>query len=592
VTDSKASDKHPVKKRRSWLRRTLVVMLAVAVLVAAVLIALVWRVSRGPVSLSFLEPRLNRTLASDGTKPGIEIENPVLSWGGRRRPLDLSAGPVRVRDPEGNLMLELEQVSGGLAVGPLLKGVVSPTRIEVRNLQLWLVRAEHGKVSIGVTPAQRGQEKPEARGIGADLDELLDRLLGPSDPTRPLGLLEELSLVDARLTLDDQSSGQQLQVPDIDLELERGPGSVDLSLDVQLALADIEPTVSAEVSFIKSSQRFHIRASVAELVPAVLADLDPLLDRLAVLEFPIDLKAEAELDREWNISTARAELDTDRGRVEAEARWDDDGTVHLGATLAELHPWRFAGPLPELGRLRLPVNASAEARLATDYGLGSVTAEIFAGPGSVDLPEVYPDPVEIRSARIRGGIDGGVGDLRIDQLAFELDGLSIAAALDTDPSGDDVAVTIDASLGPITIETIDRYWPPMVAPEARDWVVTNILEASIDGVTARLGATLPGGRLEGIRIEALTGGFSFDEIALSFLSPLPPAVGISGSGSFSLAEGFHFEVTGGSLLDIGFGPAEVRITGLDDGARTRLFVDSEVDGPVGIIGFCFGGSMA
>ena len=74
-------------------------------------------------------------------------------------------------------MLELEQVSGGLAVGPLLKGVVSPTRIEVRNLQLWLVRGEHGKVSIGVTPAQRGQEKPEARSIGADLDELLDRLL-------------------------------------------------------------------------------------------------------------------------------------------------------------------------------------------------------------------------------------------------------------------------------------------------------------------------------------------------------------------------------------------------------------------------------
>jgi hypothetical protein len=119
------------RRRRSCLRRVAVVLLATIAVAISLLALLAWRVSRAPVRFDFLEPHLNQALAGDGSQPSVEIEDPVLIWGGRRRPLDMRAGPVRVRDPQGRIMLAVTDASVGLALAPLFHGRIAPTRIEI-----------------------------------------------------------------------------------------------------------------------------------------------------------------------------------------------------------------------------------------------------------------------------------------------------------------------------------------------------------------------------------------------------------------------------------------------------------------------------
>ncbi len=136
-------------RRRRWLRRALIAFAVVFALVIIAVLAGFWWLAQGPVELGFLEPRLDKTLLGTGDAPSVQIRNPVMTWGGWRRPLDLRAGPIRVIDPEGRSIVELEEASLGLAVSQLLRGRVSPTRIELERLWVQLVRTEDGRVAVG-----------------------------------------------------------------------------------------------------------------------------------------------------------------------------------------------------------------------------------------------------------------------------------------------------------------------------------------------------------------------------------------------------------------------------------------------------------
>ena len=208
------------RKRRRWLRRLSIAFAVVFALVIITVLAGFWRLSQGPVELGFLEPRLDKALLGSGGAPSVQIRNPVLTWGGWQRPLDLRAGPVRVIDPEGRAIVELEEVSLGLAVPQLMRGRVSPTRIEVAQLWVQLVRTENGRVAVGFE-ARDATASPPAEDADSKVTDLLKRLFDPPDPKSPLGLLQELRIVDSQLSWDDRVWDRTWFAGDADIRLAR-----------------------------------------------------------------------------------------------------------------------------------------------------------------------------------------------------------------------------------------------------------------------------------------------------------------------------------------------------------------------------------
>ena len=93
----------------------------------------------------------------------------MLEWQGLSRSIDLRARDIRFLDLDDDLAVALPEVSVKLSVRALLRGVVAPTVIEIREAFLYLVRQEDGTIHLeyateapadGTDPGRRGGRGP------------------------------------------------------------------------------------------------------------------------------------------------------------------------------------------------------------------------------------------------------------------------------------------------------------------------------------------------------------------------------------------------------------------------------------------------
>ena len=365
------------RKRRRWLRRLSIAFAVVFALVIITVLAGFWRLSQGPVELGFLEPRLDKALLGSGGAPSVQIRNPVLTWGGWQRPLDLRAGPVRVIDPEGRSIVKLEEVSLGLAVPQLLRGRVSPTRIELERLWVQLVRTENGRVAVGFE-ARDATEKSPSEAADPKVTDLLKRLFDPPDPENPLGLLQELHIVDSRLLWDDRVWNRTWVAADADIRLARTPDGLELSLDLDATAESEGSEIDVTASFARSTGRINATVEMTEVEIPELTRGIPGLEGLKVFDGPVNASISGEVSTDGRIHAAELELDTNQGRVSASLREVDDGLTG-DATITDLNPsanWPALCPISVasgcLSRSSSPPNSTLRTRPAqrrSPYGL-------------------------------------------------------------------------------------------------------------------------------------------------------------------------------------------------------------------------------
>ena len=107
---------------------------------------LIWRLTSGPVALDFLTPHLSAAFEDAVESTRAEIGETVLLWQGWKRPVRLTARDVRLLDLEGQIGVRLPEVSLRLSLSALLRGVVAPTIIELRDASFLLQRKADGSL--------------------------------------------------------------------------------------------------------------------------------------------------------------------------------------------------------------------------------------------------------------------------------------------------------------------------------------------------------------------------------------------------------------------------------------------------------------
>ncbi|MBD3857887.1 MAG: hypothetical protein IFK92_15445, partial [Acidobacteria bacterium] len=358
-------------RRRRWLRRLAIAVAVVATLLIVTILVGFWRLSHGPVELGFLEPRLDKALLGTGDAPSVQIRNPVMTWGGWRRPLDLRAGPIRVIDPEGRSIVELEEASLGLAVSQLLRGRVSPTRIELERLWVQLVRTEDGRVAVGFE-ARDATESPPGGTTDPKVTDLLKRLLDPPDRVWDRTWL----------------------AANADIRLARTPDGLELSLDLDATAESEGSEIDLDASFTRSTGLIDATVEMTEVEIPELTRGIPGLEGLAVFESPVDATISGALSTDGRIYSAELELDTGRGLVSASLRQVDDGMTGT-ATVTDFDPSELAGIAPDLGRIRLPLTIELSAEFDPSYKPRSAELTLRAGTGELMIPEAFDDPVAV-----------------------------------------------------------------------------------------------------------------------------------------------------------------------------------------------------
>ena len=321
-----------------------------------------WLLSSGPISLSFLSPYVEDVLTKAESEFRIEFDDVVLAWAGWERTLDVRAVGVRLLRDDGSLLASLPAVSVALSGRALMRGAVAPTSLDLIGIDARLVRRADGSIDFGL-------ETEAAAAEAGDLArQLLDDLLRPPDPTRVMGYLRRLSVLDADLTVFDQISGVSWRVPRADVVLVRDRDGIEGIAQVDVELGDELVKLTANAVYTSAGRRARITLRFADLDPARLGDAGVPLPRLASLRMPMSGTLGLTVDAAGAFSDVAFDLEAGPGHFDLPELYEEPQPV----TSLRLQ-----------GRLGESFDSLVVDSFAADFGGPSATlsGEVWFGEG-------------------------------------------------------------------------------------------------------------------------------------------------------------------------------------------------------------------
>jgi uncharacterized protein YhdP len=385
--------------------------------VAAVLVCILgWRLSQGPLDVTWLVHRVQAHIPTNGQ--ALRIGGASLAWEGfalRDQPLDLRVADVTVDSAGDGPRLRLRAARASLSMAQLLRGQIVPRRLLAEGVTLVLSLRADGSLATGNRPGS-----PVGAGGG---------LSWPAE-------LHRVDLRDGTVILHDAALGTEVQARGVTLDLDRtredvvtGSGHALLAeAGVQVAL-DLRASAGAHGGT-------ALTAGLAPFNPAALAAVAPSLAGLAVLDGPVTLSASATLGgtqpaaARLEAAAGPATLTLGRGGVRL-SRLDAAATL----TSAELRLERLRvafAPLP--GRASPPVLTAqasatrASGRVHAVFGLdvdrvemGDLASYWPTGTGGGARPWLTQNITagHAHDAHLAGTLDGpaGLGSMTLSSLS-------------------------------------------------------------------------------------------------------------------------------------------------------------------------------
>lgn len=496
------------------VRALVVTSLKVTGLLLAVLavaaVVLVLRVSHGSLPLDVLRPFIEDVLSASDGSYRVSVGSTELALADAGANLAILTHDLRVEGRDGVTRATIPTLSLGLNIDALLRGMIAPTRIVVNAPQLHIERDAQGRFQLGI--GDEGGGDPDFA------NELVGELLASPDPRRASGYLEEVSLRDAKLTVDDRLLGSSWTASRAAITLFRNKrgifGDFALAVDVEERAAELD----GEFRYVAVDHQLTMTLSLADWEMAKLQHLLPALAPLGGLRVPIGGTAQFALDTEdGRLQGARVDLKSGAGSLVDPAL--PDGAISIGgATISASYD-----PVAAILTLH---------KLALD----------LAGPSA--------------------NVSGTIGGLDPDWL---LRGVP--------PAGSELAVAVDADVLAMPANELAHFWPTGLAHNAREWVTANIRDGVVDEahLTTRLRVAAAGLDIAGL--DAFGGNMRMRGLTVDYKHPLPPVLKVDGSATFDHT---HMELlpTSGTLKGERITGGKIIITDLD---KVDQYIDIKLD---------------
>lgn len=496
-------------------------------LAGAGLAALGWRLAQGPMPIPSIRA-VNEAVAErlTGLAPGLRIGfgQAWVAWAGWKEgapePILLRLDGLRAVDGAGITRASLTSVEMSIAVPPLLRGVVAPVRMSLRDPVALLRRDAEGQLSLDLGVSS-GPVAPatEAEGTGDPeaTSEALARLLRPAGPDSPLTALREIRVEGGVVQVRDDALRFAWAIHRVALSLLRAEnGTTTMSGSGGLRLAGQEIPVRIAGHAEGEPPVAEVSMELDAVSPAALATALASLRPLSLLDSQVD----ARFSGRFEFAT-----ETFAGRAELRAA---PGLIRLGP---ESLPFDGVSAVLAGDGRRLEVE-----RLAIDLPAGK--------PG-------FPAPRITAAARADRWEDLWRGRVEL--------GISAIAAPD-----------------------IARYWPAGIADNARRWVAENLTSGTArDGSWVLEGEAQPD--LSSGRLTRATGTVRAEDATVHWLRPIPPMEGVEGMVEFSEKDlVIKARATRQSGTALTVPEARVRISdlGIPEPENEKLEVDGRVTGPL------------
>jgi hypothetical protein len=557
------------RRFKRWVLYGTLATLVVAVGFAAIFM---WRLSQGPVALTFLTDRVQNMMNANVSGVHAEIADVILERDQDTGVPRFRLRDIRLEDAAGNLIAMAPRAAIDVSGRALLAGRVQPLEFELIGAEIVVRRQRDGSFQLGFGSAADGppphlkaaqleagpatggkQDRADVSQVPddapkyqtAEVLEFLDKeLVSERRGSSAISSMMSFKISKASISLYDDANETWWHAPEANLVLRRVAYGLALFADASIA-SGAAPWRSEIVATYKAQARtFNVSARVFDLIPADIADDVFALSKLAQVRLPLSGQASVEFTRDGKMIAASAELKAAAGRVGfpdyiSEPVLIDEGLVRLeydpasgDIVLGESTVYVAGRPTRLTGRIE-PIRGQP--------GSGKLTALRFAFDGGSP-----PDVVETVQPDAAPALDRielrGVAS--VEEARLDLDDLLLM-------SGDSglrmrgrfigghgaVGVYLEGIARDLPASLIKKLWPPIVAGRARAWMNDNVTGGRIADAnfhiaipSATLAAALDGEPLPDDTVEFT---FSLADVEMRYFGELPPVRGASGSGRLS-----------------------------------------------------------
>ena len=251
---------------------------------------------------------------------------------------------------------------------------------------------------------------------------------------------------------------------------------------------------------------------------------------------------------------------TASGRVDGET-WTASGD----AAIAAFDPAVVLANVPQAvdaGMLSGPLSGTVAFEMDQSHALPDLGVALYLAEGSLNLPDFYSAPVGVRDLRLEGTFRAVNGILDVTRLDGMVEELSIDVTGQASGLGGDGEIILEARVGGMAVDDLDRWWPITVGPKPRKWVVRNLEDGRVPEASIRVEATSTGYEPGSLKVKQIGGRIDFNGVTVHYLDPLPVATDARGFATFDQTR-FDIQVEAATLSGVDILPTTVVLSALD-----------------------------
>ncbi|MBT7138478.1 MAG: hypothetical protein HN889_11470 [Rhodospirillaceae bacterium] len=521
---------------RRLLRGTVHLLGGLGAGLAIMMVFSAWKLSSGPISLAFLTPYIESTLATFHNSLRIRLDDTILTWAGWERTLDIRVLNVRVLGEDDAIVASVPELSLSLSAKALVKGMVAPKSIEMFRPRLKVERHRDGTLEVGFnTESPASQEFTQL---------MFSVLLAEPDPTHPMSFLSRVNIFDADIQVYDQRLESTWSAPNAQVQLWRTASGIKGDVTMDVLVGGTKANVSVLGTYLANEGRFDFGVDFNAVTPAAFAVFSPKLSMLAGMELPFQGTLTFSMLSDGSVESFGFDVGASKGALSIPIKTAQSMGLLSLAQRVEVAGVEFRGRY-EGSNEKVEINS-----LNIDFG----------EDGKIYLPDPVKHEMPIKNLNARGRYLWNTSRLELDVLELDLNGPKASIALNM--IGEEEGVSIGASgvVRNMEPDKLSRYWPRTLATDARTWIIDHISNGLVP--EARAALQVRAKKNGDVEVLSLTGDMNIRGVTIDYLPPMPKAVNANATARFNKKK-FDIFITGAEAEGLTTRKSIISFSGMD-----------------------------
>ncbi|PJB72456.1 MAG: hypothetical protein CO093_02990 [Alphaproteobacteria bacterium CG_4_9_14_3_um_filter_47_13] len=462
------------KKIATLCSRTMLVFLeALAALTGFMFLIggiLIWRLMTGSVDASFAKDYIESALHDPVNGYSVSLEKVHVNWPDLRGPVQLSLSNVDLIKNNVTI-LEIENLSLGLATRYLFIGVIEPVTIVLQHPTLNLIRTEKNEIRLSleentqpekIEESVEDEQEPLARIIA-----LLSKPEKSVDRRSPLNKLQTLQIKEAKMVMTDYRLGVTWFLSPLDLRFSRDEQGLAVTANAEMSGTDNRISrVQTDIIYRRKQEDFIANIHLQDFDPRIVS------------------------------------------RKIRKLSWFNDQNTML--------------------------NGNVELVFDTDFHIRKAAMSLSSMDGLLVLKEVYDAPLPYENILLEASYDEEQGIAAVQDLSIRTKGVTFSVSSTAKIDGEDYNIPVTIRIPNLPQDHISPLWPDSLREDgAAIWLTQHLSKGRLYDIVANFNVRAEKKEdLWALDVNRITGDFMLENMDIDYRKPLAPVMAAHGKGRF------------------------------------------------------------